>query len=169
MTTWHVSGGWLRAAHDCTLAGIKLRCGGGCCVSNGQPWWWPASAAGVGQPTPCHYLGDEGCTLTMQDRPVTCLLFPLRPNKNGTWVNQRLSVFEHGVCQGNHGRGPALIDALRDQLVSLFGAEEYERARASVMAGGDADFEVPDDVAAAYAAEVVEAAVLALPPPRTSR
>lgn len=138
-------------------------------MSNGEAWWWPASAAGIGKPTPCHYLGDRGCTLSLDDRPVTCILYPLVFNKAGTLVNQMMTVFGNGVCKGNHGQGPPLIDALKPGLIALFGEDQYDRAREAVMAGGDAVFVVPPDVEAAYAAEVIEKSVRALPPPRSQR
>jgi hypothetical protein len=62
-----------------------------------------------------------------------------------------------------------LIDALRDHFTALFGAEQYTRLRADVVAGRDGVLEVPEDVYAAYQAECAEEATMSSFPPRSLR
>jgi hypothetical protein len=73
------------------------------------------------------------------------------------------------VCRGNHGVGPPLIEALEPALVELFGREQYERARADVLAGRDGRFAPPVEVVVAARREQ-DWAVLDEPPrPRTGK
>ena len=146
---WKVSAKWLSRRHDCTLFGITTRCHGGCC--KGSTFWPPRAYP----PTEDGkvYCGNldlaTGCRLTRADRPVTCLLYPLTVNKRGTLVLSNRTVFKTSVCAGNHGAGPPLIEAMRVPLVELFGADQYERMHADVLAGRDSYVEVPLAVAAA--------------------
>lgn len=162
---WRVSAAWSRRAHECTLAGIKARCGGGCCY--GPSYWparsYPAGAAGG----PCGHLGPNGCDLSGDDRPVTCLLYPLRLNKAGMLVLHHRTTTATSVCKGNHGQGPALIEAMAYSLTSLFGAVQYERVRAAVMAGADSYFDVPPEVLRSYELELAQEAANEQPIPRT--
>jgi hypothetical protein len=146
-TRWRVSAAWATKLHDCTLAGIHARCGGHCCYGP----YWPASSYTTDPAGPCGNLGPSGCTLTADVKPVTCHLYPLR------LVNGTLGLHFHATrpacCRGNYGRGPMLIDALRQSLVALFGEAAVDRVRADVVAGRDGWFDVPPDVAARMARE----------------
>ena len=162
-TRWRVSAAWLAKQHDCTPRGIADRCGGGCCTN--VNYWPPSTGTGAG----CPYLGgpdNPGCTLSAADRPVTCLLSPLLVNANGTIVLHARATTGHGVCKGNFGRGPMLIDALQGQLTALFGPDAVARVRADVVAGRDSYFDVPADVLAAYEREHRWALGNVLPVPR---
>lgn len=159
---WRVSAAWLRRQHDCTLAGILGRCGAACCTSG----FWPPAAYHAGEPGPCGMLGPRGCTFAPADKPVTCHLYPLRV-RNGLLGLHHRATYERGVCKGNHGRGPMLIDALRANLTELFGEEQYERVRAELLAGHDSYFEVPPQVLAAYEREEQWASALTPPRPRS--
>jgi hypothetical protein len=164
---WRVSAAWSRRAHDCTLAGIEARCHGGCCYG---PTYWPAvSYPGGPEGGPCGNLGPEGCRWSGADRPVTCLLYPLRLNRAGMLVLHHRTTTASSICKGNHGQGPALIDAMEYSLTSLFGAEQYARVRAEVMAGRDTYFEVPAEVLASYELEQAQEAVREQPVPRTTQ
>lgn len=150
-TRWRVSAAWARRAHDCTLAGIAARCGGGCCAN---PLYWPVnSSAGGRAGLGCEHLGPQGCRWGLSDRPVTCLLYPLMLNKRGTLVLHARATTLRGICKGNHGQGPPLVVALAAQLTALFGGDEYERIRASVLAGRDCWVDVPALVLQAYELE----------------
>lgn len=115
-------------AHDCTLAGIMARCGGRCCRT---PGYWPPLTGEAGV---CPLLGEQGCTLTTADRPVTCLLYPLRLRGDLLVLHHRTRM-ETSVCAGNHGVGPPLWEAMRPQLVELFGERQWDRVRSAVSAG----------------------------------
>jgi hypothetical protein len=132
----------LTARHDCTLAGITARCGGRCCYG---PSYWPARSSPEGAAGgPCANLGPTGCTWSMSDRPVTCLLYPLRftPTRSGLVLHHR-TRFAKGICGGNYGQGPMLIDALRPGLAELFGAAAIDWARDEAMSGRDVHLEIP--------------------------
>lgn len=143
---WKISAAWASKPHDCTLEGILKRCGGGCCKS--PTYWPPNSNKGV-----CAHLGVNGCVLSAEDKPVTCLLYPLVVNDSGTIVLHHRTTTQTGICKGNHSKGPALIDALEGNLSELFGEEAYSRLRREVMAGRDTFVSVPDDVWAAFEKE----------------
>lgn len=162
-----VSAAWLSRKHDCTLAGIHARCNGGCCYGNA---FWPGKSGAREMPDgrrACDHLGPAGCVLPPADKPVTCLLYPLMINNHGTVVLHHRATFGTGVCKGNHGNGPPVVDALRDNLTELFGAEQYARVRADVLAGRDSWLDVPPAVAAARAREVIEEAENRVPTRRS--
>lgn len=166
---WKVSAAWITKQHDCTLAGIHARCGGGCCHSAS---FWPPMSAGAPGPdgrTACPKLGPAGCTFTAADKPVTCLLYPLVLNKSGTLVLHHRTTTAGSVCRGNFGNGPPLIDALAGHLVALFGQQQYDRVRADVLAGRDSYFDPGPDVLAAWAREKELEAARLPPEPRTGK
>lgn len=129
-TVWRVSRS-LAHHHDCTLHGIKARCGGACCRG---PGGWPPSAGWREGHTACAMLGDEGCTFRPEDKPVTCLLYPLRLVRDMLDAHHR-TRFPAGWCRGNFGQGPIMVDALRDNLIVLFGEEQIDALRVDVVAG----------------------------------
>lgn len=164
---WKVSAAWGRRAHECSLAGILRRCHGGCCRTAS---FWPPSAfqRPDADPVPCGRLGAGGCTFAADDKPVTCHLYPLMLNENGTLILHHRTTFQNGVCKGNHGEGPPIIVALADNLVHLFGRDQYERVRTDVLAGRDSFFDPPPAVVAALVREHAWAATNAPPEPRSA-
>src|SRR5262245_12825514 len=166
-TRWKVSAAWARRAHECNLAGILRRCHGGCCRT--ASFWPPrAFAHDDGTPTTCGRLGPGGCTYAPADKPVVCHLYPLTLNDSGTLVLHHRATTHSGVCKGNHGEGPPLIVALADNLIHLFGAEQYERVRAAVLTGQDSYFDPPPAVVAALNREHDWAATKTPPEPRSA-
>ena len=159
---WKISAAWARRQHDCTIGGITRRCHAGCCNST---TYWPSRAAGRADGR-CAWLGPTGCTMTPEQRPVTCLLYPLRVNPSGTLILHQRATTRHGICKGNHGNGPPIIEALRGQLTVLFGPDQYERAAAAVLAGQDAWVDVPAWVIAAMEQEAAWEAANVIPEPR---
>jgi len=140
---WRVSPE-LAKPHECTLVGIMSRCGGGCCKS---PTYWPPTAYGREDHT-CGNLGPTGCVLLPDDKPISCLLYPLRLMRGDIIALHHRTRFSKGICRGNHGTGPPLVDALRDNLITLFGEEQVDRVRAAVMGGhGSFVYPSPDLVA----------------------
>ncbi len=162
---WRVSAAWLTKQHDCTPTGIAERCHGGCCYSTR---WWPPAAYGNPDGR-CGYLGEAGCVLAPDDKPVKCHLYPLLVRRDLLQQHFRVTCSARGMCKGNHGRGPILIDAIRDSLVHLFGQEQYDKLREDVTNGRDGVVEVPEDVYAAYLAECEEEATMSQFPPRSER
>lgn len=158
---WRISAAWVRRAHDCTLAGIQARCGGACCHG---PTYWPAISSEAGRAGgPCARLGPEGCTWEPVDRPVTCLLYPLRLNRAGMLVLHHRTTTATSVCRGNHGQGPRLIDAMRVHLEALFGPEQYAQVLEAVNAGRDGWVQPSQEVLDSYLLELAQEQVLEPP------
>lgn len=162
-TRWTVSHKWLTKKHDCTLAGIRGRCHGGCCHS--ATYWPPVAYDGPDKA--CGMLGPAGCQFSDADKPITCLLYPLILNKYGQLGLHIRATTGKGVCKGNHGKGPMLIDALRLNLIELFGVEQFDRVRREILAGRDSYFVVSDKIALQYSLEKVMADKNLPPVPRT--
>ena len=138
-----VSVKWLNRNFDCTLHGIKTRCGGHCCTSGPTGLYWPAKAYGSAPNTPCGNLGPQGCVLPLKDKPAACMLFPLTENKvTGQLVLYHRSSLKTGICKGNAGNGPHILDALRPGLVELFGEAEVDRVKVEVLAGRPVAFKI---------------------------
>lgn len=144
-TRWKVSTAWATKHLDCTVRGITKEggCGGKCCWNG----YWPSVAPDGEQG--CAHLGDAGCTLGDHDKPVTCLLYPLRLNKAGTLVLHMTSIVPHGCCAPNYRLGGTVFESLKNNLSALFGPAQYERAAQALAAGKEAWFDVPDHVLAA--------------------
>lgn len=134
---WKLSAAWASKRHNCTVAGIISKCHAACCHG---PSFWPGRVGNTPGNNRCQRLGPKGCTFSLEDKPISCLLYPLRLNKSGTLILHQRAVYANGICKGNFGDGdgPLLIDAIRDCLVVLFGKKQYEHARAEVLAGRDA-------------------------------
>ena len=162
---WRISAAWAIKQHDCTLHGIKTRCGG-CCHS--KKWWPPAA---FNNPDgACGHLVPTGCVLTPEDKPIKCHLYPLVVSKNGLIkLNFRWGTAKTWGCKGNHGNGPMLLDALKNSLIHLFGAEQFTRVRKQVLTGANSYFDVPDDVVGAFEAECFEEANMVPVMPRSKR
>lgn len=133
--TWKISAAWASKPHDCTADGIREKCGGRCCR-------WDAWPPRSGVDNTCPMLGPDGCKLG-ENRPVTCHLYPLRLNKSGTLVKHHRANMTTGICGACANTGPPLIDAMRGDLTFLFGAEQYEAARAAILDGHDYEVTVP--------------------------
>lgn len=158
--SWKFSAAWLGKPLNCTLAGITENCNGKCCK---KPFY-PASSSPHSDN--CVHLGEQGCTLAGKDKPVTCLLFPLKKNDNDTWVLYHRASQPNGCCAGNYGNGPILVDALYDNLTELFGAPIADQIRAGVHAGEDVKIKVPAHVLRAYELERKWEADNTIPEPR---
>jgi len=161
-----VSAKWMVKQHNCTLSGIIDKCGGRCCYG---PKYWPASSfAGEDNPThACGYLGESGCTLSEADRPVKCLLYPSVISKHGTLVLHHRTQMKTSCCAGNHGNGPPLIESIATNLVALFGEEQYTEVLNRLEVMQDGFFDMPPDVADAYAREQAQEEANERPVPRT--
>lgn len=166
-TRWRISAKWATRRHECNPAGIQSRCKGMCCSS---PAFWPPKAYtiadhpkfeskvlnGIGIKVlgrSCGHLKESGCDFTVDERPVTCLLYPFVLNSNGTLVCHNRITTAKGICKGNHNNGPMIVDVIRSNLIALFGESQVDRVRADVVVGRDSYFDVPEDVARQYQQE----------------
>lgn len=137
-----VSAAWIGKRFDCTAEHITSEggCGGSCCIGD---VFWPAK---LYDDKKCGFLGEHGCVLPLEERPVTCLLFPIVPNKDNRLILFHRSMFKKGMCKGAFGKGPLLLDSQKEVLVMLFGEEQYNKVRRDVLAGKDSMFVVTDEV-----------------------
>jgi site-specific DNA-adenine methylase len=157
-----LSAAWASKRLDCTEDGITRDggCGGRCC--NSKSFWPPVAGKVDGA---CDLLGDKGCTLKTADKPVGCLLYPLKLNKTGTTI-----VLHHrapnGLCKPNMGKGPMLIEAMAGGLATLLGKSVADDLVAAVKAGKDPELELPDEVVDAMRVEARWEAKGLVPRPR---
>jgi hypothetical protein len=138
MGIWRISWRWASKALNCTAAGIGSGCHAGCCFSR-HGTYWPANAHSPID-GPCFWLGDTGCRLAPEDRPISCLMYPLVLNDAKTWVMHFRG--RRGCCHTNVGHGPRLIDALSVPLTALFGADQSQAIRNAVRAERDAEIAI---------------------------
>lgn len=183
-TKWTVSAAWLNRRHDCTMHGITTRCGARCCSTKS---YWPPSAYtadnrargaqdrwvanGVAlrnELYACGNLGPLGCTLQPKDKPITCLLHPLKLNASYKVVSSNWVTLQKGVCRGNHGNGPPLYESLASNLINLFGMDDYMRARTDLRNGRDSYFIITPRLQYEYGVEKKLEGNNAKPKPRTS-
>lgn len=125
---------------DCNANGIK-RCRGACCSRIKS--YWPLRAH---QPFGCpYYHSKDGCQLSVEDRPIDCLLYPLFINGNGTLVVHNHCYHKKWMCHDNVGVGSPLVESLKACLVELFGEEEYERIHSATMDGQRYTFQASEE------------------------
>lgn len=125
--SWKISAKWLSKRVNCTFQGITQNCKGNCCKTKG---FWPPNAFG-GE---CGLLTESGCAWGVEDKPITCLLYPLKLNKNNTLVLHSRVTYAKGICKGNYGNGnKTILEVLEVQLTHLFGAKEYEKMKTSIL------------------------------------
>lgn len=161
-THWKFSAKILARPHDCSPSGIAKRCKGACCR---KPLW--PGQAGTSEEG-CDLLGDDGsCTLAIPKRPVTCLLYPLRLNQNGTVILHHRARMQRHWCGGNYGEGRPLVDSLKRSLVEIVGGANYTKLRKAVAEGRDLTLEIEPAVAAALERERGWEAEGVPPDPRT--
>ena len=113
---------------DCTKSGIS-RCHGKCCTN--LPSFWPHRAYPFG----CPYISAIGCTLSIQDRPIDCLIYPLFINYKGSLQIHNHCYHKKWMCNPNMGVGEPLVDNIGEMLVELFGLPAFLEMRASAMEG----------------------------------
>lgn len=146
---WKVSWKWITKRWNCTLEFITSKDGcGGCC--HGHPNYWPPQVQhdkplpGIpGSEVRCNYLGPKGCTLSLRDKPIGCMLTPLMLNKQYTLVilnRYMFPVVRKGMCKEACGTGPMLIDTLKAQFCEIFGENQWRRVREDVINQRDSVF-----------------------------
>ena len=119
---------------NCTATGVKW-CGAKCCTKLGS--YWPIRVYPMG----CPYLSNTGCRLSVSDRPIDCLLYPLFINKNGTLVVHNHCYHRTWMCHPNVGVGAPLVDSIGEMLAELFGPVTLTGIRTKVMEGKECHFE----------------------------
>ena len=135
---WKISHKFANKIIDCSAEGIS-RCKGKCCLGFG---FWPGDA---GKDNKCTYLGDSGCILPAEKRPITCLLFPFVLNRNNTLVLWGRTFLPNSRCYQNCGKGDKSIISLFDWSFSvLFGDETTEKILLGVKKERDVSFQVSD-------------------------
>lgn len=174
---WKVSAKWITKRWDCTMKFITSKNGcGGCC--HGHPNYWPPQTEhpeplpGVpGSEIRCSYLGVKGCTLSMRDKPIGCMLTPMMLNDKDTLVvfnRFMFPVVRKHMCKDACGTGPMLIDTLKDQFIEIFGESQWSRVRRDVTEGRDSVFYLSPLYQKEFNREFEAAQNHELPVPRTT-
>ncbi len=161
---WKFSAKWGQKRVNCTLDGIQKVCGGICCSN---PKFWPPKS-GTKQSPKCDHLGVAGCTLAEPDKPFTCLLYPYVLNKSDTLVMHRRVPMLSAPCGKNYGNGPMLVEAVHENLVTLFGQVAADRVLENTKAGIDTWVDVTARMVRELAREKTWTAGNVVPKPRRS-
>lgn len=158
---WKISAAWSSKIIDCTPRGIATACGAKCCQGN---TYWPPKASGTGQ---CANLSADGCNLRA-DRPVTCLLYPLRLVGNSLVLHGRTLIPKSGYCAPCYKQGTQTIaEALRSSFEILFGVPGADTIIRNTLQGIDSYVAVPDWVLKSLADEQRWEKANATPPGRS--
>lgn len=126
-----VSAAWANKIIDCTIDGILSKCHGRCCKGTA---FYPSKSNVVDGLVigHCSWLGDKGCELPDEDKPVKCLLYPFVINDNHTLVLHGRAITS--ICQGCYNRGTrAILDTQRHNLELLFGKELMDKMIETVL------------------------------------
>jgi hypothetical protein len=130
-----VSAAWSSKVIDCTLNGILNGCHGKCCNTKG---FYPP-CANKDNPGHCNWLGDKGCTLKDEDKPVKCLLYPFVINGNNSLVLHGRAITS--ICKECYNKGnKSIIETQRHNLTLLFGEDIVDRMIDAVKSGRDFTF-----------------------------
>ncbi len=137
---WKVSWKWITKRWNCTVSWITDPDGCGSCCKGKVEGYWPPRRLYPGEDVArCVYLGPKGCTLSLRDKPIGCMLTPLMLKNNTLIVMHRLQ-FKTSMCKGACGTGPMLIDVLKNGLVEIFGNSQWEKVREDVTNERDSVF-----------------------------
>lgn len=140
---WSISAAWGQKHLDCgTQEGIK-RCKGACCSYDK---FWPPR---VGEEN-CKFITPKGCSLDMNNRPVTCLLYPFRLNKSNKLVLHIRITLKFWMCNVNYGKGPMVVVGMQNCFNALFGEKTTDCITTFVKDGRGLTFRVPENVVLAY-------------------
>ena len=157
---WRVSAKWSTKRIDCTPRGILFSCHAKCCRAP----FWPGRAGE--NKVYCDFLGNKGCTLTVEQRPIVCNLFPFTVSKENLIRLSGTSIAKHQCCNPCYGAGPMIIDALNDNFEHMFGKEQTRVIIETVKSGKDAIIDVPDSIYHDWLREEEQAEKDVLPTPR---
>ena len=150
----YISAKWANKVHAC---GQHFEiCGGACCQA-------------LAPVKPCAKLTATGCKFGFRDRPIVCLIYPFRVNKNSKLVLHNKATFKKGTCKGLYGMGVTpVILTIKEHLKAAFGAAQFRRVFDSICLGKDSFFLVENEVIRAY--EIEEACYsLGVPFPECGR
>lgn len=123
-----VSWKWATKKIDCTIKGITKEngCKGVCCTGN----FYPAKANGG----KCIYLGSKGCELKPSEKPIKCLLYPFVVKNNNLVLYGRALMQSCKLCYfPKDEKVPSIFVNLKDNLIELFGEEQYNRVYNDVI------------------------------------
>lgn len=131
---WKISGPWARKRINCTMHGILNECGGCCAKRKG---WnaetkYPIRAFGDNV-TQCGFLENgKGCTFTLKERPMNCMLYPFVLNSSNTFVISARSLTSS--CKNAYNtQEKSIFEIFADTWIELFGFEQYERVYKDII------------------------------------
>lgn len=157
---WKLSAKWFSNCIDCTPHGIVNRCHGVCCTKK----FWPGKA----QPQEsgyCYYHNpNKGCSLEMQERPITCLLYPFVVNKHDTIVRHFRAGVKGVSCYPNIDETNTPLHTLFKPTFNYLFGKAYNISKLSE--GLDLIIVVPKWLEQALSNEYIMEKTNTLPPPR---
>jgi len=133
-----VSWKWASKEVGCTVDIIlgEKGCGGQCCKT---PSYYPPKSNGG----KCFHLGDKGCKLQADDKPIKCLLYPFVIKNNLLVLHGRSLI---GTCKPCYKKGgKMIIEHLADNFVTLFGERQYKRILNDVKNKRDSYIDLTDE------------------------
>lgn len=157
---WSVSAAWASKHIDCTLNGIIKGCGGACCKNSKYfPVLNPKGA--------CFYLGENGCKLTPQEKPIKCLLFPMVIREG------KLILFGRALlhfCKPNYKKNEiSILENQKNNFIELFGEEAYARCYDDIIVKGVNSWVKPSPILLQQLErEIYHETNNIIPPPRTT-
>lgn len=134
-----VSYKWATKLINCTAEGIVNGCEAKCCRTAS---YWPVRVR-MQENNKCYYLRADGCSLTAEHQPITCHIYPFMIHKNQLMLHFRAIA---SCCKKCYGHGPMIIQAIRKNLIYIFGEEQYERVLSDVSKKHNSHFIVPKSI-----------------------
>jgi hypothetical protein len=129
---WKISGPWARKKINCVASAIVNGCGGCCCSRKG---WdtrnkWPIMSFGDG--TTCdHFVAGSGCRLSLEERPIKCILYPFILNEQKTLVLYGRALL---CCKANYNtQDKSVFEIFESSFTRLFGKEQYDRVYKDII------------------------------------
>jgi len=134
---WKISAKWANKIITCTKDGIINFCHGQCCK---YKTYFPKNYP---DDTSCSALTELGCSFSLDERPVSCVLFPFTLQKNNLLGMQFRIIYNPHRCGPCIGKGDkTILENLSNQWKILFGDETVEKMIRTTKIGKDFVFRV---------------------------
>lgn len=135
---------WLSKEIECNLVGIQ-RCTANCCKGL---YFYPSKSNIDKDGNPigyCKFLTPTGCSMSVKQKPLKCLLYPLIIKNNRLILHGRAIC---SVCRNNYKKGgKSILEQNKDNLSEVFGEEIVLGMMKSILENHkDFKFTVPINV-----------------------
>lgn len=133
-----ISWKWATKELNCCYDGIINGCEGKCC-KNVSCWVPIKDGKKIGN---CIYLGKDGCILTIKEKPIICLLYPLVIRKNSIILHYRGLSFCCKKCYKVGGK--TIFQQNKNNLIEIFGEKTINEMEESINNQKDYEFYIDD-------------------------